>query len=355
MNSISINKRIIGAYAPVYFIADIAANHDGDLNRALKLIDLAKQSGADAVKFQHFQASKIVSESGFRGLGGQKSHQANWKKSVFEVYADASLNRSWTPVLAEHSRKNSIDFFSSPYDLDSVDHLDPYVPAFKIGSGDIDWLEIVEYIAQKGKPVLLATGASTIQDVIRAYDSIRAVNPSLCLMQCNTNYTASRENLAHCELNVIKAYAQMFPDCVLGLSDHTFGDTTVLGAVALGARVIEKHFTDDNDRNGPDHLFSMNPSTWRNMVDRTRDLESALGSSIKRVEANEKDTAIVQRRVIRTSRPLVEGKILSRNDLSVLRPAVAGGIAPWKIDRVVGRKICRAMEKDELIRREDLI
>src|SRR5688572_25388173 len=146
---IKVGNRTIGLNHPTYFIADISANHDGDLARAKLLIRLAKESGADAAKFQHFLAERIVSDRGFKNLGTQQSHQARWKKSVFEVYQDASLPRSWTPELHAYARQVGIDFFSAPYDLEAVDHLDPYSPAYKIGSGDITWPEILEKIASK--------------------------------------------------------------------------------------------------------------------------------------------------------------------------------------------------------------
>ncbi len=290
----------IGADHPTYFIADIAANHDGDLDRAKMLVRLAKEAGADAAKFQNFRAPKIVSDYGFRHMGSQVSHQSSWKKSVFQVYADASVPFDWTPILKEECDKAGIDYFSSPYDFDAIEMLDPHVPAYKIGSGDITWPEALERMARRDKPVILATGASDIGEVQRAVHIILSLNPHLVLMQCNTNYTASPENFDHIHLNVLKTYAVLFPDVVLGLSDHTHGHATVLGAVTLGARVIEKHFTDDNSRVGPDHKFAMNPRTWAEMVENTRLLERALGSPDKFLAENEKDTVIVQRRCLRS-------------------------------------------------------
>lgn len=278
---IRISSHKIGANHPTYFIADISANHDGELERAKLLINLAKEAGADAAKFQNFRAPKIVSDYGFKAMGGQATHQSGWKKTVFEVYQAASIPFEWTPILKVECDKIGIDYFSSPYDFDAIDMLDPYVPAYKIGSGDIAWPEALERVAKKGKPVILATGASTIGEVQHAVRTILALNPQLVLMQCNTNYTASLENFDHIHLNVIKTYLTMFPEVVVGLSDHTFGHATVLGAVALGARMVEKHFTDDASRVGPDHLFSMTPDIWREMVDRTRELERALGSADK--------------------------------------------------------------------------
>ena len=336
--SVTIGGRLVGDGYPTYFIADIAANHDGDLERAKALIHLAAEAGADAAKFQNFRAAQIVSDSGFRSLGQQVSHQSSWKQSVFEVYESASIPLDWTPVLAETCRDAGIDYFTSPYDFEAVDRLAPSMPAIKIGSGDITWIEIIERIASKGKPVLLATGASDIGDVQRAVAAARRHTDQLVLMQCNTNYTASLENFDHINLNVLKAYASMWPDVVLGLSDHTPGHATVLGAVALGARAVEKHLTDDRDREGPDHQFSMDPAGWREMVDRTRELERALGSGDKRVADNERDTVVVQRRCLRAARDIAAGEVLAREAIDVLRPAPAGSISPADINSVVGSR-----------------
>ncbi len=351
---IKIGSRVVGAAHPTYFIADIAANHDGSLERACALIRLAKEAGADAAKFQNFRAAKIVSDYGFRSLGGQQSHQARWKKSVFEVYQGASVPFEWTETLKAECDAVGIDYFSSPYDFEAVDHLDPYVPAHKIGSGEVDWLEALEHIARKGKPVLLATGAAHIGEVQRAVHTILAINPQLVLMQCNTNYTGSLENFNYVNLNVLKTYALMFPQVVLGFSDHTPGHAAVLGAVALGARVVEKHFTDDTTREGPDHGFAMDPRTWRDMVDRTRELERALGSADKQVAENEQQTVIIQRRCVRAGRDIHAGEEISREMLDVLRPATPGAILPPEIPNVLGCKALRDIPAGKELRWTDL-
>ncbi len=193
-SEIKIGDTLVSENHPSYFIADIAANHDGDIERAKDLIYLAKEAGADAAKFQHFEAKTIVSDYGFKNLGGQLSHQAKWKKSVFEVYADASIDFSWTSILQETCKKAGITFFTAPYSLDLIDKVNDYIPAYKVGSGDITWIEAIERMASKGKPVLIATGAADFSDVDRAVVAAAAINSQLALMQCNTNYTASLEN-----------------------------------------------------------------------------------------------------------------------------------------------------------------
>jgi N-acetylneuraminate synthase len=352
--TLKIGNHQIGLEYPTYFIADISANHDGSLERALSLIHLAREAGADAAKFQNFRAPKIVSDYGFKAMQGQVSHQATWKKSVFEVYSDASIPFDWTPVLKEECDRVGIDYFSSPYDFEAVDYLDSFVPAHKIGSGDIDWLEMLEHIARKGKPVILSTGAANLGDVQQAVHTILAINRQLVLLQCNTNYTASPVNFDHIHLRVLNTYHTLFPDVVLGLSDHTHGHATVLGAVALGARVVEKHFTDDTSRTGPDHPFSMTPATWREMVDRTRELERALGSADKTIGGNETDTTIVQRRCLRSARDIKSGEVFTRDMIDVLRPATPGAIKPDQVEKVIGTRALKDIPMGKELRWVDL-
>jgi N-acetylneuraminate synthase len=353
-SNLIIDGRQIGMSHLTYFIADIAANHDGDLERAKSLIWMAKEAGADAAKFQHFKADTIVSDHGFRSMGTHQAHQSSWNKSVYEVYQDASVDLGWTPTLKETCDKAGIAFFTSPYALELVDAVDPFVPAYKIGSGEITWLEVVRHIASKGKPYILATGASTMDEVDRAVQAALQVNPQLALLQCNTNYTGSLENFRYIQLNVLQTYRAMYPDMVLGLSDHTQGHACVLGAVTLGARIIEKHFTDDCTRVGPDHKFSMDPATWREMVERTRELEFALGNGIKRVEANELETVVVQRRSLRTTSALPAGHQIRYEDLIPLRPCPRDAVSAAEIDQVIGLTLRRSIQKGEYLTRLDL-
>ncbi len=349
-----ISGKHIGLNHPTYFIADIAANHDGDLSRAKDLIYLAAEAGADAAKFQHFKANTIVSDRGFKNLGGQQSHQANWKKSVFEVYQDASVPLDWTPILKDTCDQAGIAFFTSPYDLSLVDHVDPYVPAFKVGSGDITWLEIIRHMASKKKPVIIASGASTLADVDIALQAALALNDEVALLQCNTNYTASLENFKYIQLNVLKTYRELYPNLILGLSDHTLGHTTVLGAVTLGARIIEKHFTDNTNREGPDHNFAMDPAHWRAMVTATRELENALGNGIKKIEDNEIETAILQRRAIRLAVDVRPGDTITREHLHILRPCPVDALSPALIHQVIGKTVIRSVERGDHLKWTDL-
>lgn len=344
----------VGPGHPTYFIADIAANHDGDLERAKDLIHLCAEAGANAAKFQNFKAETIVSDYGFRSLGGQQSHQASWDKSVFDVYAAASLPMDWTETLHATCNAAGIDYFTAPYDLQMIDELSKYVAAWKMGSGDITWHESIERMAADGKPFFMATGAANMDEVELAMEAARKHTDRICLMQCNTNYTGSLENFRHVALNVLKTYARLYPDTVLGLSDHTPGHATVLGAVALGARAVEKHFTDDTKRVGPDHGFSMDPAGWRDMVDRTRELEYALGPEEKRVMDNEMETVVLQRRGVRAARSLQAGGTIAADDLCVLRPCPEEALPPYRMGELVGRTLTRDIAEGDVVRLDDI-
>lgn len=352
-SEIEIGKKRISINEPTYFIADIASNHDGDLHRAKELIWLSKDSGADAVKFQHFRADRIVSDFGFKRLNSQGSHQTSWKKSVYDTFKQYELNREWNNELFDEAKRAQIEFFTTPYDYEAVDEINELLSAYKIGSGDITWTQFIEYIAKKNKPVLLATGASNFNDVTRAVTSILTYNPNIVLMQCNTNYTGSHENFKNINLNVLKTYATMYPNMILGLSDHTPGHSTVLGSITLGARVIEKHFTDNNNRIGPDHPFSMNPKNWKEMIDRSRELEFSLGNGIKDIEENEKETVILQRRGVYLKNSISKGNVISNLDVEFLRPAHKDGFNPYEFNSIVGRKLNIDKSKGEALYKGD--
>ena len=339
--NIYIGTKPIGIDHPTLFIAEIGSNHEASLDRAVELIHLAKKSGADAVKFQSFRADKIVSKNGFDSLP-KMAHQSKWEDDVYTVYRKASLPVEWIPLLYEECKKIGIIFLSTPYDLEMVDILDPYVEAFKIGSGDITWPDMLRKVTSKKKPILLSTGASSSEDVIRAVRQILLENKNaeLILMQCNTNYTGNLENYSFANLNVLRTYQEHFKyhwPIQYGFSDHTLGLDCVLGAVSLGARVIEKHFTDNPSRSGPDHKFAMSPHEWREMIDATRILERALGNGVKIVEENEKESIIVQRRCLRASRDIAKDEIITSEMIDVLRPAHIGSIAPT--NDLLGRRV----------------
>ena len=353
-SNIKIGNRQIGADNPVYFIADIAANHDGDLSRAQRLIELAAKSGANAVKFQHFRAKTIVSAQGFKELGGQIAHQSKWNKSVYEVYEEASLPWSWTEILARTANDNGVDFFTAPYDLEAIEHVNPFVPAFKVGSGDITWIESIEAMAIKGKPIFLATGASMLEDVSRAIAAIEKFSTPYCLMQCNTNYSGESENSTWANIRVLIKYSELFPNAVLGLSDHTPTNMTTLSAITLGARAIEKHFTDDRQRSGPDHYFSLDAGLWKQMVQEASLTLQGLGNGTKVIEQNEMESVVVQRRALRYLKNKKKGEIIDEKDLIPLRPCPKNGVEPYRKHEYVGQCLEFDVKEDQLVQPADI-
>ena len=337
-----------------YFIADIAANHDGSINRAKDLIWLAKEAGADCAKFQHFLADEIVNGDGFSKLNAGRTHQSSWKKSTSEVYEQYHFKREWTVEIYRECVKAEIDFSSTPYDQEAIRLISDLVPFIKIGSGDISWIEHILACADTDLPIVLASGASTDIDVKRAMQVFDNKANQLCLMQCNTNYTVDADKIGYVNLRVLEKYKDDYPGVILGLSDHTLTDTSVMGAIALGAKVIEKHFTDDNKRVGPDHEFAVNPQNWRIMVDKANELTLALGDGIKRVEKNEIEAFKVQRRSCTVAHDLKKGDVVTRDDICYLRPCPPSSFHPFEADMLIGKKVRRDMAKNEIFLSSDI-
>ena len=352
--SFKVGKKKISRNSKTYFIADIAANHDGELERAKDLIWLAKDSGADCAKFQHFLPEKIISDFGFKKMKSKVSHQKNWKDSVFKIYEKYHCNRSWNADLIETCKKASIDFMTTPYDIEAIKLFKNHVPAFKIGSGDLTYGDIISFLSKTKKPLFLATGASSIQEIKNTVNLILKENSNICLMQCNTNYTNDPENFKFINLNVLKQFESIWPGIPLGLSDHTSGHTTVLGAIALGVTVVEKHFTDNNNREGPDHHFAMNPNTWRNMIDASRELEISFGDGKKKIEKNEKITSIIQRRAIRLKVNLIKGQTIKDEHLEFLRPRPINAICPMDKSKVLNKTIRFNKQKGDFLSWKDI-
>lgn len=342
----------VGIDKKPYFIADLAANHDGNLERAKELVWLAKESGADCAKFQHFLADKIVNDLEFSKINELKTHQSDWSDSVSKIYDHYHFRREWTAEVYQECIKADIEFSTSPYDFEAVEAVDKYVNFFKIGSGDISWIDFISYVSKKNKPVLIATGAADIEDVKRAVSMVDS--NKLVLMQCNTNYTIEAEKHKYVNLRVLEDYRNIFPRAILGLSDHTLGHGSVLGAIPLGARVFEKHFTDDNSREGPDHKFALNPKKWKEMVDMSNEVFETLGDGVKKIEENEKNAFIVQRRSIVAKRHLEVGSEIKEEDLDYLRPCPNGSFHPYEKEKLIGKKLKVVKEKNESFLRTDI-
>lgn len=332
MKAVRIGGKGVGIGEPVYIIAEIGSNFDRDIDRAKKLVDLAKECGADAVKFQCFLADKIVSKERFAGF--KMGFQAKWAEPVYEVYRHAELPRDWIHELFEYSKKKGMTFLATPYDKAAVDLLEKMgVSAFKVGSGDITWFEFLEYVAGKQMPILLPTGASTLADVDKAVGTIRSAgNNEIVLLQCVTNYPSGFESA---NIRAMKSMGEVFGTLV-GYSDHTPGDLVPLGAVALGACVIEKHFTDDKTRKGPDHPFAMDGRNFKEMVKNIRIMEKALGSPTKTLYDEERETVMLQRRCLCAAGDIPKGSAIGKDMIDVLRPFVAGALEPEYRSRILG-------------------
>ena len=330
---IKIGNKIIGDTHPTYFIAEIGANFDGSIEKAKHLIDAAKKAGADCAKFQTFSTPRIVSEGGFSHMQLKGVH-GSWGRTVSEVFKDAEFPVAWHKEIADYCKVVGIDFSTSPYFKEAVDLcVDLDVPFIKIGSGDITWLEMLGYIARKGKPVMLATGDATMSEIDEAVRTIEVTgNKDLVLMQCITNYPSKIESA---NVNVLKTYQSAF-DVLTGYSDHAPGHVVALASVVIGGRVIEKHFTLNKTDKGPDHPHSMEPQEFRFMVDSIREVERAMGSTRKEVVAEEGETVYVQRRCLYAKQDLKKGHIMTSEDIDILRPAL--GIPPKFKPMIIGKE-----------------
>ncbi len=344
-----IGKRLVGEGQPTYFIAEIGANFDGDLELAKKYAREAKRIGADCAKIQTFSAKKIVSRNAFASMKLKGVH-GSWKRPVDEVFAEVEFPHKWHKDFFEYCWNIGITPSTAAYDYAAVDLVDKLgIEFYKIGSGDITWLEIVEYIALKGKPVVLATGASTLAEVDEAVRTIQKTgNKNLALLQCITNYPSKFESA---NINVLKTYQNAF-GAIVGYSDHTPDDVVPLGAVALGAKVIEKHITFDRTLKGPDHPHSMTFEEFGRMIVRTRELEAAMGTGKKEVVAEESETVVVQRRGLTAAKKIIKGTTLRESDIIELRPAL--GIYPKYKKVVVGKKVKKTLEAGAPIKWDDI-
>ncbi|MDC0438367.1 N-acetylneuraminate synthase family protein [Nitrosopumilus sp.] len=346
LKPIAIGKHKVGNNNHCYIIAEIGSNFDGNINKAKKLIKLAKESGADCVKFQSFITEKLLSKTGF---DKKSAFQAKWKKPVWQVYKDAEFPREWHKKLADYAKKIKIDFMSTPYDYEAVDLLEKIgVPAYKIGSGDVTFLEFLKYIAKKGKPVMLPTGASTIEEIKDAVTAIKSTkNNKIIILQSVTQYPSPIEQS---NILAMVSLRKKFGFNV-GYSDHSPNIAVPVASVANGACVIEKHFTDNKDNIGPDHPHSLNPQEFSYMVKLIRDVEKALGDGIKKIEKSEKETRIIQRRSVFAVKEIQKGEKFTKENIKCLRPAI--GIDASKYSAVLNKKAKRNLKPFTAIKNLD--
>lgn len=339
MEKIKIANRWIGEGEPCFVIAEVGANHDKKLSQAKELIDIAAEAGADAVKFQNFTAENFVSRKMdyFPTLDSSKS--------VYDAIKEAELPAEWLGELKEYARQRGIIFFSTPshkVDVDKLCEID--VPAFKWGSVQITDIPTLKYAAEKGKPMIIATGASDLADVQDAINAVYSTgNREVILLHCTALYPTRIDQV---NLKALDTLRNAF-HVPVGYSDHTLGIAVAIAAVAKGACVIEKHFTLSRKLKGPDHSFAMEPDELKRLVKAIRETEKCLGSPIKRRLEEEEEIAKLGRRSIVAKVDIPEGTVIDGNMFTLKRPGY--GISPRFVDVVIGRTAKRNIEKDDII------
>ena len=341
MNTISIGNHAVGTGARCFIIAEAGSNHDGDFDQAKQLIKVAAEAGADAVKFQTFEAARIAAQTTAPDaridVAGARSH--------YELYKKLEMPREWLGELVVSAKERGILFLSTPFDEDSVDYLDALgIEAFKIASYELVHLPLLQHSAKKGKPVILSTGMANLGEIEEARDTILAEgNEQIALLHCTVCYPTS---LTCVNLSAIDTLRQAF-QVPVGYSDHTLGITVPIAAVARGANVIEKHFTLDKNLPGPDHAFALDPTELRCMVKAIRDVETAIGSPVKRVTDDEIDKLGRGRRSLFAKVDIPAGATITASMLAVLRPGI--GLKPNNLALLVGRKAAVDIEANEPI------
>ena len=332
---LKIGRKLVGPGHPVYFIAEIGSNHDGSLEQAKKLIAAAAKAGADAVKFQSFTADGLYVP--------RKKDAGVWKENpVWKMFRGWELPSSWYAPLSACARENGVDFMSTPFEVAALKTLDEAgMPAIKIASGDMTHLSLIRAAAKTGKPVLVATGMADLAEVKNAYAAAGGAEGQVGLFHCVSLYPPKFEDM---NVRAVATLAREF-GCPVGLSDHTPGHEAVLGAVALGATMVEKHVTFDRTLKGPDHPYALQMDEFAAMVAAVRKLEMALGDGVKRPSANETGERVGARRGLYAARALKAGERLDESAVNAVRQCV--GLGADQIDVVLGSTAARDIEKDE--------
>ena len=321
-----IGSRCLGMSEPCFIIAEAGVNHNGEVDLAEQLIEVAADAGADAVKFQTFKADKVVTAYAEKAAYQKKTTSAS--ESQYDMIKRLELKAQDFKHLAKYAKSKNILFLSSPFDKASVDLLaDLDVPAFKVASGEITNVDLLRHIARKGRPILLSTGMSTLGDIERALNLIQHSGTSdIILLHCTTNYPAQPAELNLRAIKTLK-YAFALP---VGFSDHSVGIAASIAAVALGACAIEKHITISKELPGPDHQASSEPAQFKEMVEAVRNVEQALGDGVKRPTRSEEETITVARRSIVAKADIPKGTVITEDMLEVKRPGT--GISPQRFE-----------------------
>ncbi len=344
--TLAIGSRLVGDGKPCFVIAEAGSNHNGSLDQARRLIDVAADAGADAVKFQLFRARTLYARS-----AGQTEY-LKLARSIYDVIAELEMPYEWLVPLAEHARDRGILFLASVFDEEGADRLEPLVEAFKVASYEMTHLPLVGYLAGKGKPLIVSTGTADLDEVAETVDHIRkSGNPRLALMQCTAAYPAP---LAALNLRAITTMKATF-GVPVGLSDHSRDPLVApLAAVALGANLLEKHFTLSNQLPGPDHAFAVEPRELRLMVEKVREGEQALGTGEKRTQPAEEELRRFARRAIFAARDIAAGEVFTRENVLVLRcGTLKAGLLPRAYGSLLGRKATRAIPAEAPITADD--
>ncbi|HWZ21751.1 MAG TPA: N-acetylneuraminate synthase [Cytophagaceae bacterium] len=334
----------------VLIIAEAGVNHNGDYELALKLIDAAKEAGADIVKFQTFIPELLVSKNTQKAEYQKAS--AGEDESQLEMIKKLSLDFNAFVLLKKYCEKVGIEFLSTPFDLISLDFLNSLnMSIFKIPSGEITNLPYLKKIGQIGKPVILSTGMSRLGEIEEALEvliSSGLTNDQITLLHCNTEYPTPMKDVNLQAMNSLSVTFGMKS----GYSDHTTGIEVPIAAVAMGATIIEKHFTLDKNMEGPDHKASLNPQELKDMVNAIRNIELAIGSGVKRPTTSELKNINVARRSIHLQNDIQEGHIIKESDIIMKRPG--NGISPMQMEKVIGKKIIKSLKADEMLKWEYL-
>ena len=348
MKEINVAGRKVGPGYPCLIIAEAGVNHNGDIELAKRLVDVAVEAGADAVKFQTFQADRVASTTAPKA--GYQMQTTDAAESQLDMLRRLELSPEAYCELQMYCRERDVLFMSTPFDEESVDFLDELgVSVFKIGSGEITNWPFLEYIARKGKPIILSTGMSYLSEVDEAVRVLRGAGcEELVLLHCVSNYPA---NPADANLRAMRTMAAAF-QVPIGFSDHTPGIKVALAAVALGACVLEKHFTLDKGLPGPDHRASLEPQELQSLVAGIRTVEMALGNSAKLPARSESDNRLIVRRSLAATSDIPKGAILKADMLRAIRPG--SGISPTLLEHVVGRRVKRPLTPNQLITWSDL-
>jgi len=338
MRKIKVGNRWIGEGEPCFITADVGANHNCDFNIAKKLIDKGKEGGVDAIKFQIYSAETLYSK--------KVPKHSYYKEGLWNLIKQIETPRDWIPKLREYCDKRKVMFFATPFDFGAVDKLNPYVDFYKIASFELVDLTLVEYIAKKRKPTIISTGLANMEEIEDAYLACKkAGNDKIIFLQCASLYPAGPEIMNLRAMETIKA---AFPDTIVGLSDHTMGIHISIAAVAMGAKVIEKHFTLSRKMKGPDHRFAMEPGELWEMVKQIREVESSFGDGRKLgPKPAEMENYRIARRSIHAKVRIPKETKITKDMLVIKRPGY--GIKPKFMDIIIGRKAQRDIQADEWI------